>query len=88
MNRTDQSTTFDDVKEVVATVLGVEDRADSLVPSTELLGGMSEFDSMAVVEVIAALEDKFGITVDGDEVTAEIFETIGDLADFVADKLG
>lgn len=90
MNRTDQmnqSTMFDDVKGVVATVLGIEDRAAAIGRSTELLGGMSEFDSMAVVEVIAALEDRFGITVSGDEVNAEIFVTLGHLSDFVADKL-
>lgn len=88
MNRIDQNSTFDAVKEVVVGVLGVQDRAESIDRSTELLGGMSEFDSMAVVEVIAALEDAFGITVDGDEVTADVFGTLGDLADFVSAKLG
>lgn len=88
MSATNQAAvTFDEVKEVVVAVLGVEDRAASIDRTTELLGGMPEFDSMAVVEVVAALEDRFGITVDGDEVTADIFGTLGDLGDFVAAKL-
>ncbi len=54
--------------------------------STELLGGIPEFDSMAVVMVITALEDTMGITIDDDEISAETFETIGTLVSFVEEK--
>ncbi len=54
--------------------------------STELLGGIPEFDSMAVVMVITALEDTMGISVDDDEISAETFETIGSLVSFVESK--
>ena len=50
--------------------------------STELLGGIPEFDSMAVVVVITALEDTLGITVEDDELSAETFETVGSLVRF------
>ena len=42
---------------------------------------------MAVVTVVAALEDRFGIIVDDDDITAEVFESVGSLAQFVEDKL-
>ena len=42
---------------------------------------------MAVLELVSALEQRFGITVDDDDVTAEIFETLGALARFVQGKL-
>ena len=42
---------------------------------------------MAVVNVITALEDHFGITVDDDEISAQTFETVGTLTDFVEQKL-
>ncbi|HEY0636039.1 MAG TPA: acyl carrier protein [Pseudonocardiaceae bacterium] len=87
MSQTNQHVSFEDVTGVVAKTLGVQDQAPSFTPATELLGNLPEFDSFAVVEVIAALEDRFGITIEDDDVTAEVFETFGALADFVDAKL-
>ncbi len=53
---------------------------------TALLGAIAEFDSMAVLAVITALEDQLGIAVDDDEISAEIFETFGSLLAFVQQK--
>lgn len=79
--------TFDEVKSVVTRTLGIEDRADSLTPATLLLDSLPEFDSMAVLNVILALEEHFGLTIDDDEVTGELFETLGTLTAFVEQKL-
>lgn len=76
-----------EVKDVLVKTLGVEDRADTIDASTPLLGSLPELDSMAVLELVSALEQRFGITVDDDDVTAEIFETLGALAQFVQEKL-
>ncbi|MCK5697365.1 MAG: acyl carrier protein [Gammaproteobacteria bacterium] len=54
--------------------------------STELLGGIAEFDSMAVVLVITSLEETLNVTVEDDEISAEAFETIGSLVNFVEQK--
>lgn len=78
---------FDGVRSVVVETLGIEDRAGTLTASTPLLGSLPELDSMAVVELVAALEARFDIHVDDDEVTAEVFETLGSLAALVDDKL-
>ncbi|MCW7555001.1 phosphopantetheine-binding protein [Endozoicomonas gorgoniicola] len=51
--------------------------------STELLGALPEFDSMAVVGVITALEESFGIDVADDDIDATIFETVGSLLNYV-----
>jgi len=50
---------------------------------TQLLGAIAEFDSMAVVTVITQLEESFGLCIDDDEISAEIFETVGQLTTFV-----
>jgi len=42
---------------------------------------------MAVVSVVTALEEQYGIVVDDDEISAETFETIGSLVDFLNTKL-
>lgn len=79
--------TLNDIKEIIGSVLQLGARADQFDRSTQLLGSVPEFDSMAVVSVITAIEDSFGIVVDDDEVSADIFETVGNLFDFVAGKV-
>lgn len=54
---------------------------------TLLFGNLPELNSMAVATVLTALEDRFGILIDDDEISAELFETVGTLADFIASKL-
>lgn len=49
-----------------------------------LLGNVPELDSMSVVSVINALEKKYDFMVDDDDIDAEVFATLGDLAEFVA----
>jgi acyl carrier protein len=61
--------------------------SDRLGPDTRLLGAMPGFDSMAVVSLLTALEEEFGITVEDDEMSADVFETLGSLEKFVNDKL-
>ena len=75
-----------DVIDILQDVLQVE--KSTLAEDTVLLGGLAEFDSMAVVSVINALEDNLGITVDDDEISAETFETVGSLVSFVEGKAG
>lgn len=77
----------DDVRAILAQVLGLPGGAASLASDTPLLGALPEFDSMAVVSVLTALEDHFGISVDDDEVEAALFETVATLSDFVAAKV-
>lgn len=79
--------TFDQVKAVLRDVLQLGARADRLTRATQLLGSLPELDSMAVVTVITALEERFGITVEDDEISAETFATVGALSDFVESKL-
>jgi acyl carrier protein len=57
-----------------------------LTTDTQLLGSIPELDSMAVVSVLTALEDRFGFTIEDDEISAETFATVGSLVEFVAAK--
>lgn len=78
--------TFLEVRNVVTSLLGIEDRADSLQPATPLFGGIPELDSMAVLELISELETRFGIEVEEDEVTGDVFDTFGTLTAYVESK--
>jgi acyl carrier protein len=74
---------IDAVKAVVVETLGVEDRAGAIDASTPLLGSMPELDSMAVLELVVALQRRFDVTIDDDDITAEAFETVGSLTALV-----
>jgi acyl carrier protein len=75
-----------EVKAVVVETLGIEDRADTIDATTPLLGALPELDSLAVLELIVELERRFGITVDGDDVSADVFATLATLTEFVAER--
>jgi acyl carrier protein len=75
--------TLDGVKAVLIETLGIGDRASALGPETPLFGAIPELDSLAVVEVITGLEERFAFQIDDDEFSGEVFESIGSLAAFV-----
>ncbi len=76
----------DEIIQILVATLQLKGTND-MSESTVLLGSIPEFDSMAVVSVITALEDNYGFVVDDDEIEAETFETIGSLVSFVENKL-
>jgi acyl carrier protein len=78
--------TIEEVKSVLVSTLQIEDRADSLDVSTPLFGFMPELDSMSVIEVVVVLEERFDIKIGDDEVTGEMFESVGSLVAFVDSK--
>ena len=79
--------TIDNVRSILKDVLQLGPRADALQESTTLFGSIPEFDSVAVVTVLTALEDRFGILIEDDDISAETFETVGNLTAFVDQKL-
>ena len=80
-------TTFERVVGILRDTLQLGARASALKPESPLLGGIPEFDSMAVVTVLTTLEDELGIAVDDDELSADVFRTVGTLTEYVEQKL-
>ena len=68
--------------------LHLEGRAASFDEDTPLLGALPELDSMGVVSLLTAFEDRLGITVDDDEIDGSVFQTFGTLLAFVKERLG
>lgn len=79
---------LDEVKTILIDVLSLGEAGQRLQADSPLLGSLPELDSMAVVSLVGALEDHFGIVIDDDDLSASTFETLGSLADFVARKSG
>jgi acyl carrier protein len=78
---------LDEIRDILSDVLSLGDRKSSLNVDSGLLGSIPELDSMAVVNVITALEEHFGIMVNDDEISARTFETLGSLTSFIEQKL-
>lgn len=69
---------FDKIKSIISDELNIDQaKITKKANIREDLGA----DSLDAVEVIMALEDEFGITIDDD--TAQSFKTVGDLVDYV-----
>lgn len=76
-----------DVIGLLKDTLQLGERAQSFSDATRLLGHVPELDSLAVVNVITALEERFGVIINDDEISADAFETVGSLHTFVVQKL-
>lgn len=65
-------------------VLELKGRALGFDTQTALLGSVPELDSMAVVAVITAIEERFGVAIPDDEIDGTTFATVGSVVDFVS----
>lgn len=78
---------IDDVRTLIGGTLQLGTRGQAMNATTPLLGAIPELDSMAVVNVLTALEEHFAIIIGDDEIQAATFETLGTLSAFIEQKL-
>ena len=74
-----------EIKRVIADTIGGAYRGQDLPDSLKLVGNI--LDSMAVTNLMVALEESFGFTFEDEDLSAESFETVGSLSDLVKKKL-
>jgi acyl carrier protein len=67
--------------------LSLKGRSASFNAQTPLLGKLPELDSMAVASVLTTIEERFGFTIDDDEIDGTTFADVGNLVAFVEGKL-
>ena len=66
--------------------LGLKGRALGFDAATPLLGALPELDSMAVVGVLTALEEHFGLVLEDERIDGSAFATVGSLAGWIASR--
>ena len=76
-----------EIKRILADVLGLGERLNTMRLDTLLLGNIPELDSVAVVTIILALEKNFSISIKDDEISAKTFDSLGALINFIEKKL-
>jgi len=77
---------LEEVKTLLIDVLNLGPAGQGLTADSPLLGSLPELDSMAVVTLIGALDEHFGIAIDDDDISASTFATLGSLAAFVEER--
>ena len=81
------ATAMQAVLEILDTELALGGRAASFTADTPLLGALPELDSMAVIGLINAMQERFGFYIEDDEIDGSAFATVGAMVDFVENKL-
>jgi len=79
--------TIETIKIILKDVLQLGDQVNNFDASTQLLGDIPEFDSMAVVSLITSMEEHFDVIFEDDDISAESFETLGRLVQLIDEKL-
>lgn len=75
--------------DLVATVLELSpQRRAQLTPDSPLLGALPELDSMAVLDLLHAIEAQYGVTIEDEAVTSDRFASAKALADWVRELRG
>ena len=75
------------LRAVLIDVLGLpRDRVSGFTATTPLFGALPEFDSMAVAGLLTELEERLGITIEDDDVDADMLESFGALLTFAKAK--
>jgi acyl carrier protein len=82
-----QLNTEKEVLSLLDEILSLNGRSAEFSTNTPLLGAIPELDSMAVVALITGMEERFGFSVDDDEIEGSTFATVGSLVEFVEGKL-
>ena len=73
------------IKQIILSSLSTNTTPDVLTDDYQLVGNI--LDSMAVTNLILALEEHFGFVFNDEELSAEAFETVRSLAELVKKKV-
>ncbi len=84
----DSQSIDDRLRAILRDILGLDpEHLAQFDRDTGLFGHLPELDSMAVAGLLTEMEDRFSITIEDDDVDAEMLETYGALLDFTEARL-
>lgn len=73
------------VRDLLARVMELDPaRVASLPPSTPLFGGGLALDSLSGLELLAGVQQEFGVDIAADDLNLDSLQTIGTLVDYLA----
>ena len=75
------------IKELVVELLFLTETSPEEIKDDDVLTDTLGMDSVAIFQVVAGLEEEFGISFEDDTFEAEKFRSVGSMAQVVRDKL-
>ena len=81
-----KSEVVDQIKELIASELDANLTMAEIGESASLFEDGLGLDSVAIVEFITILEDRFGVQFSELDLTKELFQNISTIADFIVEK--
>ena len=78
---------LDGLVSLLRETLQIGAKADTLTEQSRLFGALPEFDSVAIISVVMAIEQEYGIEIPDRELSADVFETLGSLRQFISRKI-
>ena len=75
------------IKTVIKKRLKLKVKMGELSKDTPLIGKGLGLDSVGVLELVVGLEEEFNIMFEDSEISIELFENIGSLANYINEKL-
>ncbi len=76
------------LREILIEELGVKPaQVEALAPDTPLLGRGLGLDSMEVLTLTTALEERFAVEVEDAELTPDLFQSLGSLVGLIQGKM-
>ena len=79
--------TVQQLKEIIATKLDVNLTYDEIDEHISLFEDGLGLDSIAIVNLIVSIESTFSITIEDEELNADLFKSLNRLGEFVQGKL-
>jgi acyl carrier protein len=73
------------IKQFIASEIMFEDNPAAIGDETPLLGGV--MDSLGLMQLVAFLEEEFGVAIEDAEITIDHFRTVGDIERLVDSKV-
>ena len=82
-----QIVSIDELRNMIGEVTGDSVAIHSLTEGAPLLGSIPEMDSLAIVNLLVAMESKYQFQVEDDEVEQSIFQSLNSLRSFAQEKI-
>jgi acyl carrier protein len=75
------------LKEIIANKLDVNLKLDEIAENVSLYEDGLGLDSIAIVDLIVSIEQGFSISIQDEELNADLFKNLTTLADFIRGKV-
>lgn len=70
--------------DLIELITGILDTTEVLTPQSDLFA--AGLDSMGIMQLLLAIEDRFGVTIDPADLSRDNFSTVAKVARLVAEK--